>query len=183
MSILFLIGPRGSGKTVAAALLERDYACRACDTDALIQEASGRTVAEIVAEEGWSAFREREKNALRACVARMADTPSSALVVATGGGIVLDPDNCSFMRAHGVVVYLAASADVLASRLELPAKDSSRPSLTGLPLKQEIMQVLKERLPLYNATAHHTVDAALPPEEVARTLSCLLSSECAGGAL
>ena len=182
MAILFLIGPRGSGKTAASALLERDYGCRTRDTDTLIREASGKTVAEIVADGGWSAFREYEKYALREAVDNMRDTAGGPAIIATGGGMVLDPDNRDHMRAHGVVVYLAASADVLAARLEPFVADPSRPSLTDLSQEREIATVLAERDALYRATAHHCVDATLPLEQVARILHHMVCNGSAGGA-
>ncbi|MCC8194748.1 MAG: shikimate kinase AroL [Deltaproteobacteria bacterium] len=170
MAILFLIGPRGSGKTVAATLLERDHGCRACDTDVLIRERSGKTVAEIVNEGGWPAFRALEKAALLEAVNRMRDAGGSPAVIATGGGIVLDPENRRCMREHGVVAYLAAPAAVLAGRLEPPRNDPSRPSLTGLPPEEEMARILREREPLYREAAHHVVDATMTPDSVARTL-------------
>ena len=170
MGILFLIGPRGSGKTLAASLLERDHGCRTCDTDALIREKTGKTVAGIVAEGGWPAFRALEKAALEEAVERMRLFPESPAVIATGGGIVLDPENRDRMRKEGVVAYLSAPASVLAARLAPPGDDPSRPSLTGLSPEREMAGVLEERGPLYRETAHYSIDATLPPEEVAAIL-------------
>ncbi|SBV91179.1 Shikimate kinase [uncultured delta proteobacterium] len=169
MGILFLIGPRGSGKTLMASILAQKHGCRTCDTDALIREKTGKSVADIVAEGGWPAFRALEKAALAEAVARMREGGGPA-VIATGGGIVLDPENRERMRAEGVVAYLAAPPNVLARRLPPPQNDPSRPSLTNLPPEQEIARVLQEREPLYRAAAHHVVDAARPPESVAAIL-------------
>ena len=182
MAILFLIGSRGSGKTAASVLLERDYGCLTRDTDALIRETSGKTVAEVVADGGWSAFRDCEKSALRNAVDSLRDAAGTPAVIATGGGIVLDPDNRDYMRAHGVVAYLAASADVLATRLKPFANDPSRPSLTNLSQEQEIVNVLAERDALYRATAHHIVDAALPLKQVARILRYMVCNGSTGAA-
>ena len=181
MAILFLIGPRGCGKTAAAALLKRDYHCCTCDTDVLIQERSGKTVAEIVKQEGWSAFRSLEKKILSEAVGHMGEITDAPVVIATGGGIVLDPDNREQMRRHGVVAYLAAPVVVLAGRLKLSASDPSRPSLTGLPQEQEIVEILKERDPLYRMTAHHIIDAAMPPTQVAHMLYSLANGALDGG--
>lgn len=170
MGILFLIGPRASGKTLAAALLAKEYACPCCDTDQLVVAAAGKSVAEIVAEEGWPAFRAAEKAALVEAVARMGAAPATTGVVATGGGIVLDPENRAFMRASGVVAYLTTSPDELIGRLLRSRDKSSRPPLSGLSFEDEVRSVMAEREPLYRETAHHMIDASLPPVRVARLL-------------
>lgn len=175
MSPLFLIGPRGSGKTLAAARLAETLACRACDTDAMIQ-AKGRSIAEIVAREGWAAFRAMEKEALALAVAEMTAAPGAPGVIATGGGIVLDEANRELMRASGVVAYLSAPAETLIARLEAAQSAlSSRPPLSGLALADEVRAVLREREPLYRATAHHVIDAGRDPDMVCRDLHTLLT--------
>lgn len=170
MGILFLVGPRGSGKTLAASLLHTRHACRVCDTDALVREQSGKTVAEIVAEGGWPAFRALEKAALAAAVARLRAAGEGPCVLSTGGGMVLDPENRDYMRTEGFVAYLAAPASVLARRIPPPEADPSRPALTALTPEEEMAQILAERDPLYRAAAHLVVDAALPPAAVVAIL-------------
>ena len=85
------------------------------DTDHYLQQVSGQTVADIVAAEGWEGFRHRETQALMAVSA-----PET--IVATGGGMVLAEINRRFMQERGSVIWLQASASVLASRLGLSAK-------------------------------------------------------------
>lgn len=172
MSITFLVGPRGCGKTLTARLLEERYGCRVCDVDVLIRDATGKTVAEIVTEGGWAAFRAVETAALAKAVAEMAGLADgkACAVIATGGGIILSPENRARMRREGTVVYLAAPVEALVARLAPLGNDTSRPSLTGLPLAEEIAKVLNERDPLYREAAHHVLDASRPPEEVARNL-------------
>lgn len=177
MRPLFLIGPRGSGKTLAAARLAETASCRALDTDAMIQ-ANGRNIADIVAEEGWTAFRALEKEILTLAVAEILARPDAPGVIATGGGIVLDKANRDLMRASGVVAYLCAPADVLIARLEAAKNASaSRPPLSGLSLADEVRAVLQEREPLYRETAHHVIDAGREPDDVARDLAALLAKE------
>jgi shikimate kinase len=153
-----------------ASLLARNRACLARDTDALIREKTGMSVAEIVAVGGWPAFRALEKAALAEAVESARESGNAPAVIATGGGIVLDPENRDRMRAEGVVAYLAAPPRVLAGRLPPLRNDPSRPSLTALPPEREIAAVLREREPLYRAAAHHIVDATRPPESVADAL-------------
>ena len=96
---IFLIGPRGCGKTTIGHALARARHYQFTDTDHALQEREQRTVATIVEQEGWARFRELESEALKA-----AARPET--VVATGGGIILAEANRQFMRENGVVIYL-----------------------------------------------------------------------------
>jgi shikimate kinase len=98
-------------------------------------------------------------------------------VVSTGGGIVLEPANVAFMRAHGTAIYLAAPASVLRERLAQAGVVADRPSLTGEDPLKEIAAVLAIRDPLYREAAEHVVDAARPPLVVARDVAALLSKK------
>lgn len=171
MHILFLVGPRGSGKTSIARLLAAKHGCREVDTDRLVFSKTGRSVAEIVAEGGWPAFRQHESEALREAAAMAADSPARFGVVATGGGIVLDAANRAFMREKGKVAYLAAPPEVLVARLARSANAAQRPPLSGLSFEEEIRAVARERDPLYREAAHLIVNASLPTETVVRVLS------------
>ena len=182
MGILFLIGPRASGKTLAAKLLGAMYACRTCDTDRLVLAAEGRSIADIVAEEGWEVFRAVEKKVLAEAARRMTADVGTPAVIATGGGVVLDQENRELMREAGTVAYLNAPADVLISRLTrvFQGPDSgeiSRPPLTNLDFADEIRATLTARDPLYRETAHHIVNAALEPEIIAGMLHDIASME------
>lgn len=171
VGIVFLVGPRGCGKSLASEILGREYGCRVCNTDVVIREKTGKTIVEIVAKGGWPAFRSIEKKVLGEVIEtirRVEDTTHA--VIATGGGMVLDPENRKRMRAEGIVVYLSAPADVLADRLDAPENDSARPPLTKLPQKLEITAVLKEREPLYRSVAHYVVDATQDPRIVTRII-------------
>jgi len=170
---IFLVGPRCSGKTTLAGLLAQRFGLSCRDTDAILCAEAGLSVAEIVRREGWAAFRERESRALRA-----AAIPGA--VVGTGGGVVLDPANRTFMRASGLVMYLEAPAALLAGRLAHDRgiyTEQGRPSLTGEDPEQEMAQVLAERAPLYRESAHYTVDAAPPVQTVLEAISALLKQD------
>uniref|UniRef100_A0A7C5ALQ0 Shikimate kinase n=1 Tax=Desulfobacca acetoxidans TaxID=60893 RepID=A0A7C5ALQ0_9BACT len=150
---LVLIGARASGKTVVgqalARLLDRPFV----DLDQVLVAEAGRSIAEIVAEEGWPGFRRREKE----LVARYTRRPGQ--VLAPGGGAVLDPDNVALLREYGVVIWLTAAPEVLISRLKQdPESQAFRPSLTGADPAAEMAQVLAEREPRYRAAAHLVVD-------------------------
>jgi shikimate kinase len=165
-SAAFLVGYRGSGKTVVGKLLADELGWELVDTDALVEHAVGMTIAEYFAQDGEAAFRQCESQALQAVTARLG--AGERLLVSTGGGIILDPNNVSQMRQRGVVVWLRASVDVLERRIGGdPATLGARPALQGSSSVSEVGAVLKTRLPLYEAAAHVTISTdSLTPTQV-----------------
>jgi shikimate kinase len=152
--LIFLIGPRGSGKTTAATALAAHLGWSCVDADEELERAAGLAIREVFAAEGEAGFREREAGILKAIGER------SACVVATGGGVVLREDNRELLR-RGWVVWLTADADSLWQRLQ--GDDSTlhrRPSLTALPPREEIAEVLRIREPLYAACADQRIETA-----------------------
>lgn len=170
MSHIYLIGPRASGKSTIGALLAYHLGYDFADLDQCLKDRHQKTVAQIVAECGWSGFRQMESEILRTVVARCADPT----VFATGGGIVLDPANRQFMMDTGKVVWLRAPEDELVRRLSKNPDNSQRPSLTGAGLVQEVHQVLSEREPLYTACAHHVVNGIESPNNICDQISLAL---------
>ena len=156
---IFLVGPRGCGKTTVGLELARACHRQFVDTDHWLQEHAGQTIAEIVEKEGWESFRARETAALEAVTA-------PATVIATGGGIILAEYNRQFLREKGIVIYLCAPVSTLVGRLEAFPEEGQRPTLTGKPISEEVSDVLAERDALYREAAHHVVDASVSPEQV-----------------
>ena len=156
---VFLIGARGCGKTTVGESLAQALGYTFSDTDHYLQLSSGKTVAEIVALEGWDGFRQRETAALMAVTA-------PRTVIATGGGMVLAEVNRRFMREQGQVIWLQASASVLASRLAAWPENAQRPTLTGRPITEEMAEILQQRASLYQQAAHHIINATQAPEQV-----------------
>ena len=164
---IFLIGPRGCGKTTVGHALARARHFQFSDTDHRLQAHEQRTVAEIVQAEGWARFRELETLSLKAVT-----LPNT--VIATGGGIVLAEGNRQFMRENGVVIYLQASVSALIDRLEAYPKAEQRPTLTGKPVREEVGEVLAQREALYRDAAHHIVDATASPDRVVEQIMSML---------
>lgn len=156
---LFLVGARGCGKTTVGRVLAKTLGYKFVDTDKVVLDRAGKTIADIVAEEGWSGFRLRESDALQ-CVA------SPLTVVATGGGMVLSEQNRQFMLGHGIAIWLHAPAPVLTARLAAFADDALRPTLTGKTITDEMEEVLAAREAYYRQVARYTVDATQPPAAV-----------------
>jgi shikimate kinase len=163
---IILMGYRCTGKTSAglklAALLGRPFH----DTDEMIRRRTGRTVEEIVAAQGWSAFREEE----RAVIGELSDADGS--VIAAGGGAFLDNRNVTRLKENGLFVWLVADAATIARRLEEDqAGGANRPSLSGKPVAREVQEILAEREPLYRRIADLVVDtASRTAEEVAAAI-------------
>lgn len=165
---IFLIGARGCGKTTVGESLAQALGYAFRDTDHYLQHSTGKTVAEIVAAEGWEGFRRHETEALIAVTA-----PET--IIATGGGMVLAETNRRFMQERGQVIWLQASATVLAARLAHYPQTSQRPTLTGRSITEEVAEVLDERASLYQQTAHHVIDAMQAPELIVSQILNALS--------
>ncbi len=150
---LVLIGCRACGKTSVGKALARALGRPFVDLDEVLVAKIGRSIAELVAAKGWPEFRKREKELVRH-YGRL-----KGLVLAPGGGVILDPGNVKILREHGLVVWLTADAATLGRRLRFDQGTGEfRPSLTGQDPVAEIEQVLAEREPLYRAAAHLVVD-------------------------
>ena len=169
---LYLIGPRGCGKSRVGHLLAEALAVPFHDLDEIVHQEAGRNITQIVLQDGWAKFREMESRAL----ARLAMELTPA-VIATGGGVVLDEANCYLMRGSGRVVYLEATLNVLVERLKSAVDADHRPALTDLPLAQEVARILRERQKLYKNTATVTVNASLPENEVMAAILCGIAED------
>ncbi|RCI19386.1 shikimate kinase AroL [Klebsiella pneumoniae] len=176
---IFLIGPRGCGKTTVGHALARARHFQFSDTDHRLQAHEQRTVAEIVQAEGWARFRELETLSLKAVTLSLKAVTLPNTVIATGGGIVLAEGNRQFMRENGVVIYLQASVSALIDRLEAYPKAEQRPTLTGKPVREEVGEVLAQREALYRDAAHHIVDATASPDRVVEQIMSMLCSATA----
>ena len=154
-SAVFLIGYRASGKTTVGRRLAESLERPFRDTDSILETQLGCSIAEFFAREGEVAFRRRESDVLQEVIAEAKGLP---LVVSTGGGIILDPENVASMRAAGTVVWLAADVGSLERRIAAdPASATARPPLTGGSSASEVRDVLAVRDPLYRAAAHRTI--------------------------
>ena len=150
---IFLIGYRCTGKTTVGMALANCLSWSFVDTDQVVVETSGMSIARLVAENGWPFFRNQEHEALKGACA------GNNRVVATGGGIVIDARNHRAMAHSGSVVWLTASHEIIRDRmLGDNATIANRPSLTGQGLLEEIETVLTERRPLYEAAADLVID-------------------------
>ncbi len=137
---LYLVGMMGCGKTTLGRKLAHRLGYRFLDTDALIEQTTRQSITDLFANQGEAAFREIETQVLAQVAAH------TCLVVATGGGIVTQRLNWSYLQ-HGIVIWLDVPVPVLASRL---ASDTTRPLLNGVDLGAKLESLLVERQDLYS---------------------------------
>ena len=157
---LILVGPMGAGKTTLGRRLARHFELEFCDLDEELERRTGASVALIFELEGESGFRLRE----HALLAELCQ--GSGLLLATGGGSVLDPANRALMRATGFVVYLPASLEQQLARLK---RDRKRPLLATPDREARLAALAEVREPLYREVAELVLpDVAAAPERAAR---------------
>lgn len=174
-----LVGLMGSGKSSVARALAFRRHCDAIDTDTLIENATGLPIAEIFSRLGESEFRRIEREQLQVAL-------EYSGVIATGGGIVTQPENRESLQAaasRGVlVVYLRATPSELARRIR--RQPGKRPLIDGhglLDLAQteaRVQELLEQRGPLYESVANLIIDTGAPDsslvaEEIERAYPAL----------
>ncbi len=163
---IFMIGPMGAGKSTVGKRVARRLEWTFVDLDKCIELEAGASVALIFEMEGEAGFRSRESAALAL------QAQKSRVVVATGGGAVLAPQNHATLRS-GVVVYLEATVELQLERL---ARDRSRP-LLQTPDRAERLRLLAEaRNPIYGALADVRIaaDRFGPGPTAGRVLAALV---------
>ncbi len=159
---IVLVGLSGSGKTAVAGRLARRLSWDHLDTDDMIVETEGRDIPRIFAESGEAEFRRLEREAVARVVAL------DRVVIATGGGAVLDPENRVRLWRNAFVVHLETRPTALVERIENSRRGASaRPLLAGDDPRDRLEQLRAERGPLY-ALADWTVRTeGLNPNQVA----------------
>jgi shikimate kinase len=158
MKNIILIGFMGAGKTVVGNLLAKKLKMTYMDIDLVIEAEQGKSINDIFAERGEDSFRNMESGVL----GRLQGM--KGLVVSTGGGIILNPDNVKRLKQLGPVIYLKASPEKIYSRIK---GSGNRPLLNVLDPRKKIEDILKAREPLYRKAADFEIDTTdLTPEEV-----------------
>lgn len=164
---IVLCGFMGCGKTTVGKLVAGRTGRRFVDMDQWIEEKEGCPIARIFAELGENRFRQLEREAAREL------SMQTGLVVATGGGALMDRENAREFKTGGIVILLDASLDAVRSRLQ---NDGTRPLLRSGGAALE--RLFQERLPVYREHAELNVPADGPPEQTAELVLKALEPNC-----
>lgn len=159
---VFLVGPMGAGKSTIGKYLARHLGLEFVDTDTEIEERTGADIPWIFDVEGEEGFRDREQQVVEEMTAR------DNIVLATGGGVVLRPDNRRVLAARGFVIYLYATVDEQVRRTR---RDRRRPLLQKGDPEEVLRGLMSIRDPLYREIADHIIETdGCSPRTVAQRL-------------
>ena len=157
---IVLIGYRGTGKSVVGKLVAERLQMKCIAMDAKIVQRAGMSIADIVENHGWTAFRDMESEVAR----ELAELDN--IIIDTGGGVIERPENVEALQVNSRIVWLRASVTAIVSRIQGGA---GRPSLTGgKSFTEEVAEVLEQRTSKYKNAAQYEIDTdQLTPEQVA----------------
>jgi 3-dehydroquinate synthase len=150
---IFLVGLMGAGKTTIGRLLARRLDLTFIDSDHEIEARTGATIPWIFEIEGEASFRRREADVIRELTAQ------NGIVLATGGGAVLNPDSRALLAERGTVIYLRASVSSILART---AHDKNRPLLQTADPRRKLEDLTAQREPLYREIADMVIDTGRP---------------------
>jgi len=146
---IFLVGPMGAGKTTIGRQLAREMKKEFVDSDHEIEERSGANISWIFDVEGEAGFRKREKKVIEELTGR------KDIVLATGGGAVLAPENRKYLHSRGTVIYLMAT---IGQQVERTKHDQRRPLIQDVDdIRGKLTELMEIRDPLYREIADYVV--------------------------
>ncbi len=148
MGRVFLIGPMGAGKSTVGRALAARLGCEFLDSDQAIEDRTGVDISFIFEKEGEAGFRRREAEVID----EISQLPR--LVLATGGGAILDANTRQRLAARGTVVYLEATVE---QQLQRTRGSTHRPLLLTDDPRGRLEQLMIVREPLYQSIAHLTI--------------------------
>lgn len=150
---IILVGLMGAGKTTVGRALAKKLNRRFVDSDHEIEARTGASIPLIFEIEGEEGFRQREAEVIRDL------TSQQGIVLATGGGAILRPENRQSLKAGGIVIYLRAS---VANILQRTSHDKSRPLLQTADPRQRLEELARVREPLYLEVADMVIETGRP---------------------
>lgn len=158
---LVLCGFMGSGKTTVGKLIAQKAGRTFVDMDQYIEQKQGVRISELFASQGEAAFRKLEREAARELAQK------SGLIIATGGGTLMDPENIAELKSSGIIVLLDASLEKIQKRLR---GDQTRPLLSGPEHDENLRRLYLERSDRYRLAADIVLRADAPAGEVAEQI-------------
>ena len=163
---IVLCGFMGCGKSTVGRILAQRLNYGLKDSDVCIEQRENITVSEIFATHGEEYFRKAESVVIKEL------SLQKNIVIATGGGAVLNPDNASALRNGGTVFFLDVTPETVIERLK---DDTSRPLLQREDKASAVRKLLDFRRPKYMNAAHFTVDANRSAADVANNILEILN--------
>lgn len=151
---IILCGFMGSGKSTVGLLLSKKLGMSFIDLDTYIEKKEGMTVSKIFEKHGEPYFRAVEKQSAREL------SQKNGLIIAAGGGTLVDKENADILRTSGKIVLLDLPVEVIAERLK---GDTTRPLLQRPNKNQAMRELYEKRMPLYKEAADMSVNAAAAP--------------------
>ena len=159
---IFLVGPMGAGKSTIGKYLAQHLKLQFADTDAEIEARTGADIPWIFDVEGEAGFREREQQVVEEM------TLWDDVVLATGGGVVIRPENRQALAGRGYVVYLYATVEEQVKRTR---RDRRRPLLQKGDPEEVLRTLMSSREALYREIADHIIETdGCSPRTVAQRL-------------
>ncbi|MEE9552325.1 MAG: shikimate kinase AroK [Gammaproteobacteria bacterium] len=146
---IFFVGPMGAGKSTIGRMLAKRLKWKFYDSDHEIERRTGVNIPLVFDIEGEQGFRKRENKIIDEL------TSHSGIILATGGGAVLNPKNREYLTERGFVIYLKSGIDQLLKRT---AKDQKRPLLQTDDPAAKLQEILSEREPFYREVANLIIE-------------------------
>jgi len=141
-----MLGYRGTGKSVISKKLSHKLRRRLYKIDDLISQSAGKSIPEIVEQDGWEVFRKKESD-----IVAEVSSQAKKSIIDCGGGVVLNDANIENLKKDGVCIVLTANLETIIKRIR---NDKNRPPLEiGLSFEEEQKQTLEEREEKYRAAA------------------------------
>ena len=141
-----MLGYRGTGKSVISKKLSHKLRRRLYKIDDLITKSAGKSIPEIVEQDGWEVFRKKESD-----IVAEVSSQAKKSIIDCGGGVVLNDANIENLKKDGVCIVLTANLETIIKRIR---NDKNRPPLEiGLSFEEEQKQILEEREGKYRAAA------------------------------
>lgn len=149
---IVLIGYRGTGKSTVGRMTAELLGFPLIETDSEIETRAEKTIPEIVKEYSWDYFRDLESKVINDVASH------DKAVIDCGGGVVIRTENIAVLRKSGLIFLLRAEVEDIIRRI---SSTTHRPSLTGTKsFTEEVMEVLREREPRYQAAADYIIDTS-----------------------
>ncbi len=160
--IIFLTGMMGTGKTAVGKILAQELKFTFVDLDCYLEKKTGKPISEIFHTEGEEAFRQMERN-----IKYDAIPNSSNLVIATGGGFPVDPENQEWMQSRGLIFWLQAEPETILGRLK---NTQQRPLLPQPVQVSHIREILSKRTFVYKKANYYIQTDGKSVREIVREI-------------